>query len=83
MIKFIRYSHVNDLIDYYSKSLNRSDIQKIIDVGILSIQDAEVFSRFIWDMVEQMNNDEENEIEVMGSLDNTEMLPDNSYEITK
>ena len=41
------------------------------------------FSRFIWKMVEAINEDEENNIVVMGSNDNTDMIPDISYEVTK
>lgn len=34
-------------------------------------------------MVEAINEDEENNIVVMGSNDNTDMIPDISYEVTK
>ena len=83
MVKFERYPHVNDLINHYISALNRPDIKDIIDNGILNNSQAEIFSRFIWNMVEAINEDEENNIIVMGSTDNTEMLPDVSYEITK
>lgn len=83
MIKFNRYPHVNDLVDHYSESLNRPDVQKIIKKGIASSKDAEILSRFVWEMVEQINQDEEDRVIVLGSPDNTEMLPDISYEITK
>lgn len=83
MIEFKRYPHVKDLINHYSKSLLRPEIQSILHSGILSSNDAEVFSRFVWDMVGEMNEDEENGVEVLGSLDNSEMIPDISYEVTK
>ena len=51
--------------------------------GIQSKEDAQVFSRFVWQLVEAVNEDDENQIEVLGSADNTEMLPDLNYEITK
>lgn len=83
MIRFNRYPHVNDLVSHYCESLSRSDIQEIIKKGLSSAKDAQVLSRFIWEVVEQINQDEEKGIIVLGSSDNTEMLPDISYEITK
>ncbi|WP_370978759.1 hypothetical protein [Agaribacterium sp. ZY112] len=83
MIKFLRYDHVNDLISYYAEHLDRHDIENIIKSGLLSPENAENFSKFIWDMVEQIHQDEEDEVAVLGSTDNTEMLPDISYEITR
>lgn len=83
MVSFERYPHVNDLIIHYINILKRSDINQIVDHGIRNADDAEVFSRFIWAMVEAINEDEENQIEVLGSKDNTEMLPDISYEATR
>lgn len=83
MVKFERYPHVNDLINHYITALNRPDIKEIMARGLLNNSRAEIFSRFIWNMVEAINEDEENNITVMGSTDNTEMLPDLSYEITK
>lgn len=81
MIKFSRYPHVNDLIHHYAETMAREDINRIVESGITSKEDAETFSRFIWEMVGQMNEDEEKGIEVLGSTDNSEMIPDISYEI--
>lgn len=83
MVKFERYSHVNDLIDHYIAIFESENVSKIVANGISSQEDAELFSRFIWKMVEAINDDEENQVVVLGSPDNTEMLPDISYEITK
>ena len=83
MINFKRYSHVNDLIEYYIREMNREDIKLLISNGIKSSEEAELFSVFIWDMVGKINEDEENGVVVIGSIDNTEMLPDISYEVTK
>ena len=83
MITFKRYPHINDLIKHYLKSLNRHDVLTLIETEINSKKDAELFSRFIWDMVEAINEDEENKVSVLGSVDNTEMLPDLSYEVSK
>ena len=83
MINFKRYSHVNDLIEYYIREMNREDIKLLISNGIKSSEEAELFSVFIWDMAGKINEDEENGVVVIGSIDNTEMLPDISYEVTK
>jgi hypothetical protein len=83
MVKFNRYPHVNDLLSHYIPIFDRKDLAEIIESGISSNEQAETFSRFIWQMVEAINEDEENEITVLGSSDNTEMLRDISYEITK
>ncbi len=54
-----------------------------MESGITSREDAELFAKFIWEMVGQMNEDEEKGVEVLGSTDNSEMIPDISYELTK
>lgn len=73
---------MNDLIAHYIHALNRPDIEGIVQAGINTKAEAETFSRFIWKMVEAINEDEENKVLVLGSEDNTEMLPDVSYEVT-
>ncbi|VUD69058.1 hypothetical protein TDB9533_04422 [Thalassocella blandensis] len=83
MVKFERYPHINDLLNHYAKTLDRGDISKLINTGISSKEEAELFSRFIWEMVSAINEDEESGIRVLGSTDNTEMFPDLNYEVTK
>lgn len=83
MIEFTRYPHVKEFIEHYSKTLSRERIQSILNTGISSEEDAEAFSGFIWEMVGQMNEDEDGGIEVLGSVDNSDIIPDISYEITK
>jgi len=83
MIKFDRYAHVNDLIKHYIVELGREDVNTLVEHDIKSAEEAATFCRFIWSMVEKINEDEENRISVLGSTDNTEMLPDISYEVTK
>lgn len=83
MVKFNRYPHVNDLLNHYAHCLEREDITKIIASEISSSEQAKIFAQFIWQMVEAINEDEENNITVLGRTDNTEMLPDISYEVTK
>ncbi|MFS1525622.1 hypothetical protein ACL7TT_16165 [Microbulbifer sp. 2304DJ12-6] len=83
MITFSRYTHVNDIVSHYMRALGRADIKAIMDSGISNPEEAELFSRFIWEVVGQMNLDEENGIEVLGQIDNSEMIPDIHYEISK
>jgi len=67
MVKFERYAHVNDLIDHYITIFESEKVSEILANGIASQADAELFSRFIWKMVEAINDDEENEVVVLGS----------------
>ena len=83
MIKFERYAHINDLIRHYIKETENESISKIIETGVLTENDAVKFSEFLWNMVEQVNEDEEKGNMVLGSTDNTDMLPDLNYEISK
>ncbi len=83
MIKFERYSHINDLFQYYIEEFGDEKISKIIKTGVTTEDDATKLSVFVWKMVEKINKDEENEKSVLGSTDNTEMLSDLSYEMTK
>lgn len=44
--------------------------------------EAETISRFIWAMADQMSEDSNNDVVVLGATDNREMLSDLEYEIT-
>ncbi len=46
MVKFERYPHVNDLLIHYAHSLNRPDIEELLNTGISSKNDAELFFPF-------------------------------------
>jgi len=83
VINFKRYSHVNELIKYYIQVMERKDIKNLVSNGIKTLEEAELFSKFIWDMVQHINDDEASGAIVLGSNDNTEILPDISYEVTK
>ncbi len=83
MVNFKRYPHINDLFTHYVHTLNAKEVADILYYGVTSEESATQLCRFVWQMVEAINEDEENQIEVLGSCDNTEMLPDLSYEITK
>lgn len=83
MIKFERYSHINDLIEHYIKAFDNDAVEKLMKSGVKTEGDAILLSTFIWKMVEQINEDEENGVMVLGGADNTEMLPDLNYEISQ
>jgi len=48
MIKFERYSHINDLIEHYIKAFDDKAMEKIMKMGVASEGDATVFSTFVW-----------------------------------
>jgi hypothetical protein len=83
VIRFEKYPHVQDLFEYYLKQQGRDDVKEILQVGVKTENDAELISRFAWKMAEMINDDEANGIEVFGRTDNTDMLPDLSYEMTR
>jgi hypothetical protein len=82
MINFKRYPHVNDLLSYYAQDLGNQKVIKIIDTGVSNEHDAEVLSYFIWKMADKMSVDSNNSKIVLGSDNNSSMLPDVEYEIT-
>lgn len=82
MIQFKRYPHIADLLEHYIEQQKRSDIGDIYKNGIKTEEDAELFCAFVWNVVENIHSDSESELMVLGSIDNTEMLPDLAYEIT-
>lgn len=82
-IKFERYQHINDLFQHYLEETNNDTVANLLTIGITSASEAETFSEFVWDMVERINRDEEAGKLVPVSADNTEMLPDPNYEVSK
>lgn len=82
MIQFKRYPHIADLLEYYIDSKKRNDISNIYKNSINNEKDAELFCKFIWDVVESIHSDSELEVLVLGNTDNTDMLSDLAYEIT-
>lgn len=79
---FSRYPHVKDLIIHYASFFSEDKILQQQEFGVTTPQEAEQFSLFIWKMVDQMRNDSEANIIVLGSSDNSEMLQDIYYEIS-
>lgn len=82
MIKFERYPRVNELIVFYMEESKRSDIAKIMVYGVTEEADAKVFCQFIWEVVDRIHRDAEQGKSVLGHIDNTDMLPELSYEVT-
>lgn len=83
MIHFDRYPHVKDLFIHYAGIQDRSEIITMLENGIHSENDAEILSKFAWKIAELVNQDEEKGVLVLGSTDNTEMIPDLSHEMTR
>lgn len=82
MIEFKRYPHVGDLISHYAKALNNEDIVKLLSSGVKSKEEAYVLSRFLLTVIDNMATDMQENILVLGSTDNTSMIPDIDYEIS-
>jgi len=82
MIKFTRYPHVRSLIIYYAQDLNETDILKLMESDVNSELDAENFSKFIWNMLDQMAIDIKAKKVVLGNTDNSSMIPDIDYEVS-
>lgn len=83
MIKFERYPHINDILTFYLDKSPELKISHLIENGITNEEDAEVFSQFIWRIVDNIHDDAEIGRLVLGCANNTDILPDLSYEITK
>ena len=82
MIEFKRYPHIDSLLRHYAEKLGNSEAIKILDSGVSDTGSAELLSKFVWQVVDAMHEDEENKIEVLGSTNNIEMIPDLEYEIS-
>ncbi len=81
MILTTRYPHVRSLVEHYAHKFSDQHVLSILEHGLNSESDAEHFSHFIWNMVDEMAKDREEENIVLGGIDNTSMLPDVSYEM--
>ena len=79
---FSRYPHVKDLIIYYANYFSDTNVLEQQEFGVKTPKEAEAFSLFIWKMVDQMRQDTEAKIIILGSSDNSEMLQDVYYEVS-
>ena len=82
MIKFERYPIVGDLIRHYSKQIKDDVVNTILINGVKNEQEAYIFCRFIIRMIDCMAKDMQNNVAVLGSMDNTVAIPDIDYEIS-
>ncbi len=83
MIKFERYPHIHSLLRHYADRFNAKSVTEILDSGVKDSQSAELFSLFVWQVVDAMHDDEESGVSVLGSTNNLEMIPDLEYEVSK
>lgn len=82
MIKFGRYAHIDSLLRHYADKLHNNDAKFILDNGVSDASSAEALSKFVWQVVDAIHEDEENKVVVLGSASNIEMIPDLEYEIS-
>lgn len=82
MIEFNRYPHVKDLLIFYSSKEGNVEIPSLIKNGITSENEANLLGHFVLHMIDEMAEDMQNGICVLGSKDNTTAIPDIDYEIS-
>lgn len=82
MIEFKRYPHVGDLIAHYASVLNDDKASALLESGVKTEEEAYTFSRFILTVIDCMAIDMQKEVPVLGSADNTSMIPDIDYEVS-
>ncbi len=82
MIEFKRYPHVGELIKHYANTLNREEVTALLSSGVTSRDEAYILSRFVLTVIDRMALDMKENILVLGSKDNTSMIPDIDYEIS-
>lgn len=82
MIIFKRYPHVRDLIIHYATLLQDNQILNIMKNDVINAVDATALAKFIWKMADEMAKDNENNVVVLGSTENSDMMPDVDYEIS-
>lgn len=82
MIQFNRYEHIDSLLRHYADKLDNQAALAILNSGVSDAATAETLSRFVLQVVDAMHEDEENQVEVLGSTSNIEMIPDLEYEIS-
>ena len=82
MIEFKRYPHVGEILLYYANPLENEEALNILKNGVKSKEDAYVLCRFVISAIDRMACDMQENISVLGSVDNTSMIPDIDYEIS-
>ena len=82
MIEFKRYPHVGDLIQHYVKETDNTEITALLENGVRTKEEAYLYSKFILSLIDCMAKDMQNGVSVLGSTDNTSMIPDIDYEVS-
>lgn len=82
MIEFKRYPHVGELLSYYANALENEDAIILLKNGVKSKEEAYILSRFVIAAIDRMAYDVQENNSVLGSVDNTNMIPDIDYEIS-
>lgn len=82
MIEFNRYPHVGAIIKHYAKELNNIQIVGLLKTEISSEDEAFMYGKFVLTMIDHIARDMQNDVSVLGSKDNTSMIPDIDYEVS-
>ena len=82
MIQCNRYPHVRDLIEHYANELNNKKVLELLNSGLKTEEEAYLFSRFVITVIDSMAIDIQNNVSVLGSVDNTSFIPDIDYEVS-
>ena len=82
MIKFNRYPHVLELIHHYAKKMKNEQVLNLLETEVSSKDEALMFGKFILTMIDHIALDMQNGVSVLGSTDNTSMIPDIDYEMS-
>lgn len=82
MIEFKRFPHVGEIIYHYANSLNDEKILSLINTGVKTRDDAYALSKFVLRVIDCMASDIQQEVAVLGNIDNTSMIPDIDYEVS-
>lgn len=82
MIEFKRYPHVGEILRYYANALQNEEAINILNDGVKSKEEAYALCRFVISVVDGMASDMQENNPVLGSVDNTNMIPDIDYEIS-
>lgn len=69
MIQY-RFPEENTFILHYARTLNRPEVEKIIEAGcVTSSEEASLLSSFFWDMVDEIVKDKKRRAVVAGQSD--------------
>ncbi|MFO1322395.1 MAG: hypothetical protein U1F52_22555 [Burkholderiales bacterium] len=82
MIRFERYPHVLDLLSHYAGTMHDDETRRLLADGVRTEPEALHLARFVWRMIDRMRADSDAGLVVLGRIDNGDLLPDVSYEVS-